>query len=327
MNLRKLLVGVVVLSVLVGGGYYYWLENIANQLPDGIYSSNGRIEAGQVNVSVKRAARVQEILVREGDMIEKGAVVARMDTAELEAEIKVAEANIQLSEKSLEEALASVESRKSTLVYASNELQRTQKLHERGYASTEKLDQRRNEFTAADAAMRAANASVAQAEAALEAARQNRLRLLAVLADYELTAPIRGRVQYRLAEPGEVLAAGGNVVTLVNLSDVYMTVFLAAETVGRLAVGGDARLILDPAPDLVIPAKVSFISSDAQFTPKAVETVDERSKLVFRVKLRIAPTLLRKYEGRVKAGVRGVGYVKPDPNIEWPKNLEVSLPK
>ncbi|MEJ1589538.1 HlyD family efflux transporter periplasmic adaptor subunit, partial [Escherichia coli] len=89
--------------------------------------------------------------------------------------------------------------------------------------------------------------------------------------DSELKAPRDGRIQYRVAEPGEVLAAGGRVLNMVDLADVYMTFFLPTEQAGLLALGSEARLVLDAAPDLVIPANISFVASVAQFTPKTVE--------------------------------------------------------
>jgi HlyD family secretion protein len=92
-----------------------------------------------------------------------------------------------------------------------------------------------------------------------------------------------------------VLGAGGKVLNLVDLSDVYMTFFLPEAQAGRLAIGQDARIILDAAPEYVIPAKISFVSSTAQFTPKTVETESERQKLMFRVRAKIDPDLLRKH--------------------------------
>ena len=94
-------------------------------------------------------------------------------------------------------------------------------------------------------------------------------------------------MQYQLARNGEVVAAGGKILTILDLQDVYMTVFLPAATAGKLEIGGEARIILDPVPQYVIPASVSFIAADAQFTPKTVETAEEREKLMFRVKLKV----------------------------------------
>ena len=115
---------------------------------------------------------------------------------------------------------------------------------------------------------------------------------------------------YRLAEPGEVLAAGGKVLTVLELTDVYMTIFLPTALAGRIAVGSEARIVLDAVPQYVIPATVSFVAARAQFTPKDVETRTEREKLMFRVKVRIDPELLTKYRDQVKTGLPGVAYVR-----------------
>ena len=118
-------------------------------------------------------------------------------------------------------------------------------------------------------------------------------------------------MQYQLARAGEVVAAGAPIVTILDLTDVYMTIFLPAADAGRLAVGDEARIILDPVPDYVIPARVSFVAADAQFTPKTVETTDERAKLMFRIKLKIDPHGSSDSSTReVKTGVRGMGFVR-----------------
>jgi HlyD family secretion protein len=124
-----------------------------------------------------------------------------------------------------------------------------------------------------------------------------------------------------VAQPGEVLSAGGRVLNLVDLSDVYMTFFLPTAQAGRIAIGSDVRLVLDAAPQYVIPAKVSFIADVAQFTPKTVETEEERQKLMFRVKARISPELLKKHVQQVKTGLPGMAYVRTDLSAEWPARL------
>ncbi|EGE7982035.1 HlyD family efflux transporter periplasmic adaptor subunit, partial [Escherichia coli] len=152
-------------------------------------------------------------------------------------------------------------------------------------------------------------------------------RIAADIDDSELKAPRDGRVQYRVAEPGEVLAAGGRVLNMVDLSDVYMTFFLPTEQAGTLKLGGEARLILDAAPDLRIPATISFVASVAQFTPKTVETRDERLKLMFRVKARIPPELLQQHLEYVKTGLPGVAWVRVNEELPWPDDLVVRLPQ
>ena len=105
-----------------------------------------------------------------------------------------------------------------------------------------------------------------------------------------------------------------------------MTIYLSNAEAGKLALGDEARMILDPYPDLVIPAHVSFVATEAQFTPKPVETASEREKLMFRVKLQVDPEVLRKYHTEVKTGIRGMGFVRTGPGAKWPENLAVKLP-
>jgi ABC-2 type transport system permease protein len=100
-------------------------------------------------------------------------------------------------------------------------------------------------------------------------------------------------VQYRIAEPGEVMGEGGRVLNLVDLSDVYMTFFLPTAQAGRVTLGSEVRLVLDAAPQYVIPARATFVADVAQFTPKTVETQIEREKLVFRIKAHIPPDFER----------------------------------
>jgi HlyD family secretion protein len=147
------------------------------------------------------------------------------------------------------------------------------------------------------------------------------------ITDSQLVSPRAGRVQYRVAQPGEVLAAGGVVLNIVDLNDVYMTFFLPAAAAGKIALGSDVRLVLDAAPDYVIPAKVSFVASTAQFTPKTVETASERQKLMFRVRARIDADVLQKNIKLVKTGLPGVAWLKLDAKSEWPKELVVKVPQ
>jgi len=142
-----------------------------------------------------------------------------------------------------------------------------------------------------------------------------------------LKSPRAGRVQYRIAQPGEVLGAGGKVLNLVDLGDVYMTFFLPETAVGKVAMGSEVRIVLDAALQYVIPAKVSYVASTAQFTPKTVETASERQKLMFRVKAQIDRALLEKHLKVVKTGLPGVAWIKLDAQANWTANLEIKLPE
>jgi HlyD family secretion protein len=315
----------VLLVAAAGAGIaWWWLRPVP--LPAGLAVGNGRIEATQIDIATKLAGRVKDVLVNEGDFVEARQVVARMDTQALDAELRQAEAQVSQARNAMETAKAVVAQRESELTFAQNTLKRSEDLVQKGFISPQKLDADRTAMLTAKAGLVAARSQVVQAHSAIEAAQATAQRVKADLDDSVLMAPRAGRVQYRLAEPGEVLAAGGKVVSMLDLSDVYMTVFLPETTAGRLAIGAPVRIVLDLAPQYVIPAKVSFVAAEAQFTPKTVETAAERQKLVFRVKAQIAPELLRKYRTRVKAGLPGVAYVQVNPNAQWPVNLEVKLP-
>jgi HlyD family secretion protein len=161
------------------------------------------------------------------------------------------------------------------------------------------------------------------ARATVKAADATVARIRTDIDDSALTAPRAGRVQYRVAQPGEVLGAGGKVLNLVDLSDVYMTFFMPETIVGKLALGSEVRIVLDATPQDVVLARISFVASTAQFTPKTVETASERQKLMFRVKAQIDPALLRENLQQIKTGVPGVAWVKLDPQAPWPPELAV----
>ncbi len=237
-------------------------------------------------------------------------------------------------------AIAVVGQHEAELDAAKRRLARSEELTPKGAVPVQRLDDDRADFQKAAAAVSAAKAQVAAADAAIGAAKSQIVdaeagvqvakatieRIQADIDDSVLRSPQDGRVQYRVAEVGEVVAAGGRVLNLVDLDDVYMTFFLPTAAAGRVALGSDVRLVLDAAPQYVIPAKASFVADVAQFTPKTVETEEERLKLMFRVKAQVDPDLLRKYITHVKTGLPGMAYVRLDPSVDWPPELQVKLP-
>lgn len=323
MKKRWILVGALVLAVAVG---VVWWSSQRSSLPAGFASGNGRIEATEIDIATKIQGRIVEVLVDEGDTVEAGQILARMDTKVLEAQLREAEAEVGRAQQASAAAAALVERRAAECDLAEKELKRSEKLFREGGISRERLDQDRTRVESARAACAEARAQFEREKAGIKGAIAQVERLKADLEDSILTAPRRGRVLYRLAEPSEVLPAGGKVLTILDIRDVYMTFFLPETVAGRVAIGADARIVLDARPDLVIPAKVSFVSPRAQFTPKEVETRSEREKLMFRIKAKIDPELLKKHEPKVKTGVPGVAYVRLDPRVEWPNHLHVRLP-
>ena len=324
-------------------------------LPAGIARGNGRIEATEIDIATKAPGRIVEILAREGDFVQAGAVLARMDTDVLLAQQTEAQAQVRHAENTYQTAKsivaqresehnaaqAVVAQRRAELDAAGKRLKRSQRLVGEGATPEQEVDDNRARVLGMQAAVSAAQAQVAAAHAGIEAAKSQVVesqslieaakakvaRLQADIDDSVLKAPRDGRVQYRVAEPGEVLDAGGRVLNMVDLSDVYMTIFLPTEVAGKVALGSDIHLVFDALPNYVIPAKASFVASVAQFTPKTVETESERLKLMFRVRARIDPNLLKQHLAQVKTGVPGMAYLKLDPAAKWPAGLEVKLPQ
>jgi HlyD family secretion protein len=308
------------------------VETLINRLrgrdmPEGIVKTNGRLEATQVDVSAKYSGRLAAVNVDEGDEVTAGQVVATISSPETEAQLRGAQAQVLKAKKSLAEATAIIAQRTSDLDFTRTDFDRGKMLIDKGHIAQQMLDQRRNKFEAAEAAYVAANAQRDAAEAAVRATEADVERLQSILVDLVLVSPRSGRVQYRLARAGEVVAAGQRVLTILDLKDVYMTIYLPADVAGQLTLGDEARVILDPLPQYVFPAAISFVATDAQFTPKSVETAEERQKLMFRVKLQGDPAVLDKYHSAVKTGVRGLGFVRTDPKVAWPAELVVKLPE
>jgi HlyD family secretion protein len=316
---------VLVLTALGAAGYgYYWLHQ--PRLPAGFASGNGRIEATEYDIATKRAGRIEEVRVREGDLVQKGEVLARIDTEELKAQRREAEAELQRAREAERTAAAVLAERDSVRKLARVDLERTKVLVEKDFASRKQLDHDRTQSETAEATFAAAQQKLREAESAIRAAVASVERIGVQIAESTLVSPVRGRVIYRLAEPGEVLPAGGKVVTIIDLADVYMTIFLPTDQAGRVAFGAEARMVLDALPDFVLPAAVSFASPEAQFTPKEVETRTEREKLMFRFKVKIDQALLEQHLEQVKTGIPGVSYVRLADGGEWPEHLAVKLP-
>jgi len=318
----KWVTAILVLIIAAVGGGIAWQYLRQPALPESLASGNGRIEATEVDIATKYAGRLVDILVREGDMVEAAQVLARMDTEELEAQLREAEAELLRAREDKKYVAAVVAQRKSELDFAQKKFKRSQELVKKGHVSEERLDQDLTNERTANAALQAAKIKVVEAEAVIQAAIARTERLKTQIDDSTLTSPMRGRVIYRLAEPGEVLAAGGKVLTVLDLADVYMTIFLPTTLAGKVDVGSDARILVDALPDVAIPAKVSFIAARAQFTPREVETRTEREKLMFRVKVKINPELLDRHIEKVKTGLPGVAYVQLDADAQWPEFLQ-----
>ena len=293
--------------------------------PEAIAKTNGRIEATEIDVSSKYAGRLATVMVNDGDDVKEGQVIARISSPEYEAQLQTAQANVLVASHTLAAAEAKIVQAKADLIYANGDLERGKALVDKGWLTRQTYDQRVDRYNTDLAALEAAAKQRDAAKSAVTAAQAEVRRIDSIITDLTIVSPRDGRVQYRIHRSGEVVNAGTRIVQVLDLNDVYMTIYLPAAQAGQLTIGDEARLILDPYPNSVIPAYVSFVATEAQFTPKTVETAAEREKLIFRVKLQIEPKVLVKYYSEVKTGIRGMGFVRANLAVSWPANLAVRL--
>ena len=321
----------------------------------GFASGNGRLEATEVAIASKLSGKLEAVYVDEGDYVKKNDKLALMQLNVLNAELaaakaelgqamaKQSQANAQVGVKQSElaAAKANMKQKQSSFDGAKKRYERAKELLKNNALSEQMVENDETHYLTCQADLSAATAEVMQSEAELKAAQAEMLgaaaniqaakakidRVQADIDDSLLVSPLDGRIQYRVAEPGEVLNAGGRVLNLVDLSDVYITFFLPEQIAGKVKLGADVRIVLDAIPDTPIPAKISFVSSVAQFTPKTVETEVERQKLMFRIKAKIAPELLKQYVEYIKTGLPGVAWVRLDDQAAWPDFLKLKSEK
>jgi len=347
----KIVFWVVLVVALCGA---FWLYNyFANRKPydtTKFVMGNGRIEATEVTISAKLAGRVDKIYVEEGQLVSKGQKLIEMQTdelradfakakaalAEAEASVKEAEVMISVKEAEKESAKGIVAEKKSLLRGAENKVSRLKSAQKGAVPVTDIEDAEANlqmyqaQKMSAEASAKCAEVEVESArrrldvvKAVVEAKKAEIARIEVDINDSTLVAKHDGRIQYRIAQLGETVGAGAGILNLVDLTDVYMTLFIPEKLIGSIAQGAECRIVLDCGKEWPIPATISYVSSIAQFTPKTVETEVEREKLMFRVRARIPADLLKQNIEYARTGLPGVAYVRLDPKAEWPDFLKV----
>ena len=334
-------------AVALGAGAWYWWQR--PQPLAGLLSGNGRLEAVDIQLATRLAARLQVLRVQEGQRVRAGEVVAELDCAPLQAQraqsraqwqqardaAATARAQVGLRRSERDAAVAQVGQRASELRAAEARLARSEQLLGLGGVSRQQLDDDRARVGSAQGALAAARAQAAAAAAGIEAARLGAVeadaavntaqaalaRMDVELRDCSIRAPVDGQVQYVVARPGEMLGVGARVLSLLDTSDLGMAFFLPEADAGKVVIGDEARLLLDAHPGVAVPAVVSYVSGVAQFTPKTVETASEREKLMFRVRARVDPRWVADHLPELKSGMPGMAYVRLHRAQPWPAPL------
>ena len=323
--LKKLII-ILLLLVVLAAIYFYSFMNKQSNLPEGFATGNGRIETTQVDISSKLSGRLINIDSQEGDLVEKNQVLARLDIKELNTKLQEAIAYKQQAIENKNYALAIVEEKQSELSLAKKNYDRANSLYKTKSIPLAEFQKNETLLQTAQAVLSASKSQVISAQSTINATIAQIETIKVNIEDSKLYSPVKGRVLYKIAENGEIVANGGKVLVVLDLMNTYMIIFLPTSQAGLVDIGSEARIVLDAIPNIAIPAHVTFVSPLAQFTPKEIETQAEREKLMFRIKVKIDSNVLEKYFDRIKTGLPGVAYIKLDKNVSWPDYLN-NLPK
>ncbi|MBK8001167.1 MAG: efflux RND transporter periplasmic adaptor subunit [Verrucomicrobia bacterium] len=329
---RYVVIGAVALLLVAGG--LIALRFVHRGLPEGLIQANGRIEGDRVSVASKFPGRIARLLVREGDSVTNGQVLALLEDTQLQAKVSQAQAAVTALAAQLKAAQTSLEVMKldvplgieiadagvakaravlakatagdqqagrdakrfrELLATGSVDNHRSEMSELAATAATSELEAGRTglihaekqlaQFRLGEARIQAQSDGVAALAAQLDQGRAVQAEAESVLHDLTLVAPISGIITTRVRDTGEVIAAGSPVFDLVNLDRLYLKVYVPESQIGKLRLDLPARIHIDALPDQSFPATARYIASRAEFTPKEVQTPDERVKLVYAVKL------------------------------------------
>ncbi|WP_109842779.1 HlyD family secretion protein [Aggregatibacter aphrophilus] len=324
MKIKYVILGLVVIGAV---SFAVW-KNQQLQAEElvGIAAVNGRLELKRLDVATLYPGRVEEILVQEGDEVKINQPLARLSSTISQTQVSGALAQKKRAEETVSRALAEIDARQQQAKVAKLELDNAFKLRRDNLISSTELERRQSAYNASLAAVNTTQAAKAEAEAAVAQAQAQLEKAQSQYEDMIIKAPKDGRLEYQIAELGNVLGAGGKVVSVLDPTDTYINVFLTAQQMNQIKLGDDARIVIDGI-NAVFPAQITFVANNAQFTPKSVETTEERAKLMFKVKLQIPVDIALKYKGLLKGGMTAIGYVKYDPQAQWVEQLDVKLPQ
>jgi HlyD family secretion protein len=297
--------------------------------PRGV-SASGTIEATEIRVSAKVGGEILELSVEEGSQVSKGQVLARIDHAALDLQLAQARAGQVLAQAQLALLLKGARSEdiqqaQETLIQAEENLRLAREDAERmkgllasGSATQKQHDDAAARFVVAQAQYNAASQAlrklqnlarpeeVQAAQARVDQARAAVRLLEKSIADAQISSPRDGLVSQRLVEPGELVAPGTTLLVLADLSRVELEVFVSEPDLGRVGLGQPVSVRIDGPPPNSFTGRISWISSEAEFTPKNIQTRQERVKLVYGVKIQIENP-----QGVLKAGMPADAVLQP----------------
>jgi HlyD family secretion protein len=319
---RTRVVAIIVVLAALSAASWYWLSLRGNGALEAL-STSGTIEATEVPLAAEVPGKVTEVLVQEGQKVAAGAEVVRLDATSLEIQLEQTNAAVMLAEARLAEARAGARleqvrqveetARQAAAAFdgAKKNYDTVKQMYDKGVAPKVQMDSATTQLDTAQAQSQAARA---QAELVKKGATQEQLRQLeaavaqaratAKLAQYNLErgtvkATISGVVVRRLVEPGALVSPGANVITLENLDDLWLRVYVPENQLNLVRLSQRVKVTVDAFPNRSFVAEVVNIADGAEFTPRNVQTKQERATTVYAVKLR----LLEGLKGELKPGM------------------------
>jgi HlyD family secretion protein len=301
----------ILVAAAIAAGVYLYPRLTRKTEPQNQLTLSGNIEAHESLISFKVQGRIVDLPVEEGQSVEPGALLARLDDADYRQRVRIGEATVNVRESNLALLLAGtreqeVSASQQTMLNAQADLEekkldddRARRLFSKDEVSAQDRDLADTALKRAEATFRAAQQryneavegtrkeDIAIARANLKQADAD-LGLSRVNLDYTtLRAPSAGVITVREAELGEVVSPGTPVVTLADLDHIWLRAYIAETDLGRIRWGQEATVTTDTYPGKQYRGRISFISSSAEFTPKSVQTYKERITLVYRIKIDI----------------------------------------
>jgi HlyD family secretion protein len=309
--MKRLIPVLILLAAAIAAGVYYYPRFVRKPAPANQLTLSGNIEAHESLVSFKVQGRIVDLPVEEGQQVEQGALLARLEDADSKQKVRIDQANVGVRESDLALTLAGtreqeVKAAQQTMIDAQADLEekkldndRAQRLFSKDEVSAQDRDLAATALKRAEAIFKAAQQrlseavegsrkeDIAIARANLNEASANLGLSQVNLAYAILRAPSTGVITLRQAELGEVVAPGSPVATLADLDHIWLRAYIAETDLGSIHWGQEATVTTDTYPGKLYHGHISFISSNAEFTPKSVQTYKERVTLVYRIKIDI----------------------------------------
>lgn len=306
---KKPVLIIIPVIAIVGVTAYFHVSTSRNRQPETTLALSGNIEAHESMVGFKVQGRLSELPVEEGQLVKAGDLIAQLDQSDYQQQVNIDEAVVHSREAELKLSLSgsriqekksaeqSVVDAQAALELTKADFQRYQALYEKDEIAAQLRDTYAANLKRAQATYERARQNYAMVmegvrkeqiainQASVRTARQS-LELSRIRLGYtRLLAPTSGVALVRHAETGEIMAPGTPVVTIADLDHLWMRAYIRETDIAKVRLGQSATITCDTYPGKRYTGRVSFISSQAEFTPKSVETHKERVTLVYRVKI------------------------------------------